>query len=364
MALLFFGRKDARSLVLSKPRQHRLRPHEGGRHHQLVAQQEAIDVAVVPVELPAPWLVRGGLAEYADPIVELAEFLGQLGEFGQMLIESHGVAGSLIRARTDARAQNVIREFALQLAQFGETKPVTHQIAMDIAPGPPHLVVDVEADRFTLYWIERRQEHLSGIDHWLNRCAGIAWLKQPAFDFTGRGHAFEAAIYHKMGQQELADQREGVKYLLSLGFADPDRVGIQGWSYGGFMTLNAMLNAGDMFKAGISGAPVTNFKFYDTIYTERYMGLPSENPDGYAGTNLPLKAGNLKGKLLLVDNFEDDNVLFQNMLNATAALQRADKPFELMIYPQKSHGVGGAYRAHLSELMTSFFDRTLGPGAK
>ena len=180
----------------------------------------------------------------------------------------------------------------------------------------------------------------------------------------GRGHAFEAALYHKMGQRELDDQREGVKHLLSLGFADSERVGIQGWSYGGFMTLNAMLNAGDVFKAGISGAPVTNFRNYDTIYTERYMGLPAENPDGYAGTNLALKAGNLKGKLLLVHNFEDDNVLFQNMLQATEALQRNDKLFELMVYPQKAHGVSGAYRAHLNELMTSFFDRALGPGGK
>jgi dipeptidyl-peptidase-4 len=176
---------------------------------------------------------------------------------------------------------------------------------------------------------------------------------------ANRGHAFEAAVFRKLGQKELEDQREGVKYLVSLGYVDPARIGIQGWSYGGFMTLNAMLNAGDVFKAGISGAPVTNFKNYDTIYTERYMGLPSENPDGYAGTNLPLKAGNLKGNLLLVHNFEDDNVLFQNMLQATEALQRNGKLFELMVYPQKAHGVSGGLRNHLNELMTSFFERTL-----
>ena len=214
-----------------------------------------------------------------------------------------------------------------------------------------------------------------GVQSIRNSWAGVSWEQVMAHKgyviwqvdnrgSTGRGHAFEAAIYHKMGQRELEDQREGVKYLLSLGFSDPNRIGIQGWSYGGFMTLNAMLNAGDVFKAGISGAPVTNFRNYDTIYTERYMGLPSENPDGYAGTNLALKAGNLKGRLLLVHNFEDDNVLFQNMLQATEALQRADRPFELMVYPQKAHGVSGAYRAHLSELMTAFFDRTLGPGGK
>lgn len=176
---------------------------------------------------------------------------------------------------------------------------------------------------------------------------------------SNRGHLFEAAVNRKLGQKELEDQKEGVKYLVSLGFVDEKRVGIQGWSYGGFMTLNAMLNGNEVFKAGISGAPVTNFKNYDTIYTERYMGLPSENPDGYASTNLSLKAGNLKGNLLLIHNFEDDNVLFQNMLQATEALQRNDKPFELMVYPQKAHGVSGAYRNHINALMTSFFERTL-----
>jgi dipeptidyl-peptidase-4 len=178
---------------------------------------------------------------------------------------------------------------------------------------------------------------------------------------ANRGHAFEATVNRKLGQKELEDQKEGVKHLVSLGFVDEKRVGIQGWSYGGFMTLNAMLNGGEVFKAGISGAPVTNFKNYDTIYTERYMGLPSENPDGYASTNLSLKAGNLKGNLLLIHNFEDDNVLFQNMLQATEALQRNDKPFELMVYPQKAHGVSGAYRNHINALMTSFFERTLKP---
>jgi dipeptidyl-peptidase-4 len=176
---------------------------------------------------------------------------------------------------------------------------------------------------------------------------------------SGRGHAFETPVFRKLGVLELEDQKEGVKHLISLGFADPARIGIYGWSYGGFMTLNAMLNAPDIFKAGSSGAPVTHFKNYDTIYTERYMGLPHENPDGYAATNLPLKAGNLKGKLLLIHNFEDDNVLFQNMLQATDALQRAGKPFQLMVYPQKSHGVGGRYREHLNALQTQFFEEAL-----
>lgn len=176
---------------------------------------------------------------------------------------------------------------------------------------------------------------------------------------NGRGHAFEAAVYHKLGGQELADQREGVQYLLSLGFVDPARIGVYGWSYGGFMTLNCMLNAADMFQVGIAGAPVTDFANYDTIYTERYMGLPSENPDGYLGTRLPVKAGNLKGKLLLVHNTEDDNVLFQNTMQMMVALQRAQKPFELMLYSGKAHGVMGPDRRHLLMTTTEFFEKNL-----
>ncbi|HKE22806.1 MAG TPA: S9 family peptidase [Bryobacteraceae bacterium] len=176
---------------------------------------------------------------------------------------------------------------------------------------------------------------------------------------VGRGHAFEAAIYHKLGVTELADQVAGVKYLIAQGIADPERIGIHGWSYGGFMTANAMLNAPDVFKAGFSGAPVTSWMNYDTIYTERYMGLPKDNPDGYRDTALPPKAKNLKGKLMLVHNFEDDNVLFQNSLQLTSALQLAGKQFEYMLYPQKSHGVTGPASQQMNQMMLDFFDRAL-----
>jgi dipeptidyl-peptidase-4 len=175
----------------------------------------------------------------------------------------------------------------------------------------------------------------------------------------GRGHAFETAVYHNLGVTELADQVAGIKHLVSLGFVDADRIGIHGWSYGGFMTLNAMLNAPDVFRCGFSGAPVTSWLNYDTIYTERYMGLPSENPEGYRNTALPPKAGNLKGKLMIAHNFEDDNVLFQNTLQAIDALELAGKQFEFMLYPQKAHGVTGAAARQMNQMMVDFFDRNL-----
>ena len=175
----------------------------------------------------------------------------------------------------------------------------------------------------------------------------------------GRGHRFETAIFRNLGAAELADQLAGVKYLTSLGFADEKRIAIHGWSYGGFMTLNALLNAPDVFRCGIAGAPVTSFMNYDTIYTERYMGLPKENVDAYKNTALSLKAANLKAKLMLIHNYEDDNVLFQNSLQMTNALQNAGKQFEYMLYSQKTHGVSGPAADQMNASMLDFFERNL-----
>lgn len=176
----------------------------------------------------------------------------------------------------------------------------------------------------------------------------------------GRGHQWESKLYRKFGEIEVADQKAGVEYLVSMGFVDASRIGMSGWSYGGYMTLNTMLTEPKLIKAGISGAPVTNWLLYDTIYTERYLGTPQENEKGYRESSPVHKAKNLEGKLMLVHNIGDDNVLFQNMLQMTDALQRAGKHFELSIYPQKSHGVSGPARFHLNEAMVDFFDRTLG----
>lgn len=176
---------------------------------------------------------------------------------------------------------------------------------------------------------------------------------------AGRGHAFEIPLFRNLGPVELADQVAGVRELISRGFVDAGRVGIRGWSYGGFMTLNALLNAPDVFHAGAAGAPVTDWRNYDTIYTERYMGLPDANAEGYKNTALPAKAGNLKGSLMILHNYEDDNVLFQNSLQMIGALERAGKQFELVLYTQKTHGVTGPEARHVDAAMLGFFERAL-----
>jgi dipeptidyl-peptidase-4 len=177
----------------------------------------------------------------------------------------------------------------------------------------------------------------------------------------GRGHAFESPVYHELGKTELSDQRAGVEKLLRMGFVDKDRIGIYGWSFGGYMTIYSLLHAPDLFRVGVAGAPVTDWHNYDTIYTERYMGLPSKNPEGYEKSSNVRAAADLKGKLLIVCNFEDDNVLFQNTMQMMTALHRANKEFELMLYPQKTHGVSGELREGMYRQMTDFFIDNLHP---
>src|SRR5579863_144854 len=159
----------------------------------------------------------------------------------------------------------------------------------------------------------------------------------------GRGHAFETPIYHHMGKIELQDQLAGVKYLKSLGYVDPTRIGITGGSYGGYMTLEALFNASDVFKAGIADAPVTDWKLYDTIYTERYMGRPQDNPEGYKDSSPVNQAEYLKGKLMLVHGTGDDNVHFANSVELlNAMIDGGHYPDQFMAFPGRGHGISDA----------------------
>jgi dipeptidyl-peptidase 4 len=159
----------------------------------------------------------------------------------------------------------------------------------------------------------------------------------------GRGHAFETPIYHQLGKIELQDQLAGVRYLKSLGYVDPARIGITGGSYGGYMTLEALFNAPDTFKAGISDAPVSDWKLYDTIYTERYMGRPQDNAEGYKSSSPVNQAEKLKGKLMLVHGTGDDNVHFANSVEVLNALIDSGLyPDQLMVFPGRGHGISDA----------------------
>ncbi len=154
-----------------------------------------------------------------------------------------------------------------------------------------------------------------------------------------RGTAFDAPLYRHMGNVEVDDQMVGVDYLRSLDFVDPDRIGIWGWSYGGYMTLMSLFRQPDAFAAGVSGAPVTDWTLYDTHYTERYLGTPQNNPEGYEASSVFPYAENLDAPLLLIHGMADDNVLFTNSTKLMNTLQQEGRPFDVMTYPGSKHGL-------------------------
>ena len=173
---------------------------------------------------------------------------------------------------------------------------------------------------------------------------------------AGRGHAFETPLHFRMGAQELSDQREGVQYLKSLPYVDANRIGIWGWSYGGHMTLHAMFEAGDDFKVGFAGGPVTDWRYYDSIYTERYLGLPQKNEKGYQDSSPVKYAAQLKGKLMIAHGTGDDNVHFANTLSVINDLIEAGKYVEVLAFPGRGHGVSDPpARRVLMQRVTQFF---------
>lgn len=200
-------------------------------------------------------------------------------------------------------------------------------------------------------------------DYWYQMLAQQGYI---VVCIDGRGTGFKGADFKKVTQKELGkyeveDQIEAAKKLGALPYIDASRIGIWGWSYGGFMSSNALFKGNDVFKMAIAVAPVTSWRFYDTIYTERYMTTPDENPSGYDDNSPINHVDKLKGDFLLIHGTGDDNVHVQNTMRMVEALIQADKQFEWMIYPDKNHGIyGGNTRLHLYKKMTNFIHKTLG----
>jgi dipeptidyl-peptidase-4 len=177
-----------------------------------------------------------------------------------------------------------------------------------------------------------------------------------------RGKAFEEALFRDMGNVEVRDQLEGVRWLKSQPWVDGDRIGVFGWSYGGYMSLMMLAKASDQLACGASGAPVTDWLLYDTHYTERYMDHPKANAEGYARSAVFAQVDGLTSPLLLIHGMADDNVLFTHSTRLMAALQERRRPFELMTYPGGKHGVvGEANQVHLQTQIERFFARCLKP---
>jgi dipeptidyl aminopeptidase/acylaminoacyl peptidase len=194
-------------------------------------------------------------------------------------------------------------------------------------------------------------------DHGLANLGFLVFQVDPR-SASGKGACATWTAYRQLGVQELADIETAIRWLTAHSFVDAGRIGMTGHSYGGFLTAFVLTHS-KLFAAGVAGAPVTDWHNYDAFYTERYMNTPQENPDGYKRTSVVAAAAQLHGRLLLLHGIMDDNVHVQNTLQLVRALQRADKDFELMVYPNARHGIRGR---HYQRLILDFMRRTLQPG--
>ena len=176
----------------------------------------------------------------------------------------------------------------------------------------------------------------------------------------GRGAAFEKCTYLFLGVKEAQDQAETARYLGTLPYVDGSRIGIWGWSFGGYTTLMSMSEGSGAFKAGVAVAAPTDWRFYDTVYTERFMRTPKENGEGYDAGSPIKQASKLQGKLLLIHGTADDNVHYQNCAEYSEALVQAGKQFDMQVYTNRNHGIsGGNTRNHLMNRVADFFIENL-----
>lgn len=172
---------------------------------------------------------------------------------------------------------------------------------------------------------------------------------------ANRGHAFESVIHRQLGEAEMADQMMGIEYLSTLPYTDMDRVGVYGWSFGGFMTTNLMLTHPETFKVGVAGGPVMDWRYYEVMYGERYMDTPEENPKGYERSDLTERAKDLEGRLLLIHGSVDPVVVWQNSQDFLNSAIKARVLPDYMIYPNHEHNVLGPDRVHLNMTITRYF---------
>lgn len=176
----------------------------------------------------------------------------------------------------------------------------------------------------------------------------------------GRSKDFQDIVYMNLGKYESIDQIAAAQYMASQPYVDASRIGIWGWSYGGYETLMAMSQPNSKFAAGVAIAPVTDWRFYDTVYAERYMRTPQENESGYVSSSPLERAANLKGRLFIISGTADDNVHITNTLNYASRLQQHDKLFNMMVFPNKNHSItGGDTRYVLYRQVLDFFDTYL-----
>jgi len=174
-----------------------------------------------------------------------------------------------------------------------------------------------------------------------------------------RGLKFEQAVYRNLGDKEISDQMKGISYLKSLRYVDSTRIGVHGWSYGGFMTVSLILRQPETFKVAVAGAPVIDWKYYEVMYDERYMDTPESNPEGYRKASLLNYVKNLKGKLMIIHGTSDDTVVLQNTIEFLDECIKNGVQLDYFLYPGQKHSVRGIGREHLNQMITNYLKTNL-----
>jgi dipeptidyl-peptidase-4 len=239
-----------------------------------------------------------------------------------------------------------LNAWSIKPVDFDSTKK--YPLFMFVYGGDGNQTVMDEYDSFNDFWYQ----HLAS--------KGYIVISVDNRGTEGRGAEFRKSIYKQLGKFETEDQIEVAKYFSTLPYIDGSRIGIFGWSFGGYLSTSCLLKGADVFKTAIAVAPVTNWRYYDNIYTERYMQTPQENAQGYDDNSPINHVEKLKGNYLLIHGMADDNVHYQNTAEMINALIKANKQFTQFSYPNKNHGIsGGNTRLHLYNLMTNFIINNL-----
>jgi dipeptidyl-peptidase-4 len=279
----------------------------------------------------------------------------------------HRADGTEVRI-IDANAGSALRDFRLSTPEFVQVKARDGFMMDAMLIKPPDFD---PARRYPVYQFTYAGPGAAEVrDQWggseymfhqlLAQHGVVVWILDNR-SASGKGVESQWPVYGRLGEMELQDLEDGIAWLKQQTWVDASRIVLSGWSYGGFMTAYALTHS-TSWSAGIVGAPVTDWRDYDTVYTERLMKLPQNNPDGYRRTSPRFAAANLHGRMLLIHGTMDDNVHMQNSVQFAYELQRAGKPFEMMVYPKSRHALGdGRLNTHLRQMMFDFVMRVTSP---
>jgi len=284
------------------------------------------------------------------------------------MVTLHNRSGELIRTLEDNRTlKQKMATYGFTDREFVKINTPSSEYDLNAYTiKPPDFDPDKEYPLFMYLYGGPGSQEVT--DRWGGRLAWFQMLAQRGYVIavvdnrgTGaRGQHFKKMTYGQLGKYETIDQIEAARYFGEKSYIDAGRTGIFGWSYGGYMSSNCLFQGNETFSMAIAVAPVTNWRYYDTIYTERFMGLPQDNPDGYDDNSPINHVEGLKGDYLLIHGTGDDNVHFQNSIELAEELVQANKQFEMQFYPDKNHGIyGGNTTFHLYTRMTSFIEENL-----